>query len=276
MRLFLLLAFTFFLTQAQAQQKITSIEMERTPCFGKCPTYIVRINANGQVYYDGKKNTAFVGKRNGKLALTEVKKLFKAFEKYKLTALSGVYKPLASDLSHINYQFVINKKSKRIKNADAGPEYLTKLSKQVDVALNKVIWIVDPPFEEAIDSEPSYQEVSNEIAPHSQQPENGVYHYVDVMPEFPGGNESMMKYIQENLVYPPMAIENNVQGKVICGFVVNTLGEVENVRVLRGVSKECDQEAIRVIRKMPKWKPGKLNGKDVKVQFNLPINFTLK
>ncbi|MBP6625241.1 MAG: energy transducer TonB [Chitinophagaceae bacterium] len=274
MRLFLLIALSLLFTEVIAQQKISSIEMERTPCFGKCPSYIIRINANGQVYYYGKKNTSYNGKRNGKLPMVEVRKLFSAFEKYKLTSLSGVYKPLASDLSHINYQFVINKKSKQIKNADAGPVYLSKLSKQMDLALNKVVWIIDTTYDPPMEPEPVSQGPV-EISKQEKQPEKEVYQFVEVMPEFPGGHDSMMKFIHENLNYPSVAIENEIQGKVICGFVVNALGEIENVRILRGISHECDQEAMRVIRKMPRWKPGMQLGKAVKVQFNLPINFKL-
>lgn len=101
---------------------------------------------------------------------------------------------------------------------------------------------------------------------------------VDVSAEYPGGYPAMMKFIQENLIYPEIGIENGAQGKCYLRFVVDDKGKISSVKVMRGIAgcPECDQEAMRVIRKMPKWKPGKLQGEDVSSYFDLPINFKLE
>jgi len=99
---------------------------------------------------------------------------------------------------------------------------------------------------------------------------------VEQMPEFPGGAESMMKYIASNVKYPAMARETGISGNVFVSFVVNKNGEISDVKVLRGIGGGCDEEAVRVVRAMPRWIPGKQNGKPVPVQFNLPIKFILK
>jgi len=105
-----------------------------------------------------------------------------------------------------------------------------------------------------------------------------IFTVVQEMPEFPGGTVEMMKYIQKNIVYPPSAREAGISGKCFLRFVVNEDGKISNVEILKGVPgcPECDKEAIRVVKSMPAWKPGKQNGKEVKVYFQLPINFVIK
>lgn len=99
--------------------------------------------------------------------------------------------------------------------------------------------------------------------------------FVEVYPEFPGGDEAMFKYIQSRLIYPRLAVENSIEGKVVVEFVVNETGEIHNTKIVRGLKYGCDDEAIRVIKGMPLWKPGKQNGKPVSVYYTLPIQFTL-
>ncbi len=105
-----------------------------------------------------------------------------------------------------------------------------------------------------------------------------IFTVVEEMPEFPGGAAEMMKYIQKNVQYPQMAKEAGLSGKCFLKFVVNGSGNISDVQVLRGVPGcgECDREAIRVVKSMPSWKPGKQNGRTVPVFFNLPINFQLR
>jgi len=105
-----------------------------------------------------------------------------------------------------------------------------------------------------------------------------IFTVVEEMPEFPGGAMEMMKYIQKNIQYPQMAKEAGLSGKCFLKFVVNGNGNITDVQVLKGVPGcgECDREAIRVVKSMPNWKPGKQNGRSVNVFFNLPINFQLK
>lgn len=101
---------------------------------------------------------------------------------------------------------------------------------------------------------------------------------VERMPSFPGGTTMMMTYIQENIRYPVMEKESGIQGTLYITFVIDQLGEVHDVRVLRGVAggPGCDKEGLRVVKSMPRWSPGVQNGKPVKVQFNLPIKFHLR
>lgn len=87
-----------------------------------------------------------------------------------------------------------------------------------------------------------------------------IYHTVEQMPQFPGGDTELLKYIRDNLQYPQAALENNIQGRVIVQFVVGKDGKVTNVQILKGVDRLCDQEAVRVIESMPQWIPGKHNG----------------
>lgn len=97
----------------------------------------------------------------------------------------------------------------------------------------------------------------------------------DVNPEFPGGFPAMMKWLADNLVYPSWAQEKGVTGRVLVSFIVKTDGSVVDVKVDKPVHPELDAEALRVIRAMPKWKPGTVNGKPVNVRFRLPVCFNL-
>jgi len=105
-----------------------------------------------------------------------------------------------------------------------------------------------------------------------------IFTVVEEMPEFPGGTAEMMKYIQKNIQYPAMAREAGISGKCFLKFVVGGDGSISDVQILKSVAgcPECDKEAMRVVKSMPKWKAGKQNGRAVSVFFNLPINFTIK
>jgi protein TonB len=107
-----------------------------------------------------------------------------------------------------------------------------------------------------------------------EEPE--IFQVVEDPPQFPGGEEELFKYLGKSIQYPPMAKDAGVSGVVYVTFVVNEDGSISDVEVLRGIGASCDKEAIRVVENMPKWKPGKQRGKSVKVQFNLPIRFTLR
>lgn len=98
---------------------------------------------------------------------------------------------------------------------------------------------------------------------------------VEQKPSFPGGDSEMYKWISNNLVYPSAAAEEGVSGKVSVQFVVEKDGSLTNVKVIRGKHSALDQEAVRVIRKMPKWIPGRNNGAPVRVIYMLPITFKL-
>lgn len=98
---------------------------------------------------------------------------------------------------------------------------------------------------------------------------------VEKMPEFPGGEEALRLYIAENVEYPPLAQENDIQGKVYVRFVVTKTGEVGEVQVVRGVDKLLDDEAIRVVKTLPRFTPGQQRGKNVSVWYTVPIDFQL-
>lgn len=105
-----------------------------------------------------------------------------------------------------------------------------------------------------------------------------VFTYVEQMPSFPGGDVEMLKYIQKNIVYPQMEKEAGISGKVYLQFIVNKEGNISDVKVIRGVAggASLEREAMRVVKSMPAWKPGKQNGRPVTVQFTLPVNFVLR
>lgn len=116
------------------------------------------------------------------------------------------------------------------------------------------------------------QSDSNKVAAPAKLP---VYTYVEQMPQFPNGQDAMMRYLGESMKYPKDAREKDIQGKVFITFVVNEEGKITDAKVLRGIGGGCDEEALRVIKAMPPWTPGKQNGRSVPVQYNLPINFKL-
>lgn len=105
--------------------------------------------------------------------------------------------------------------------------------------------------------------------------ETPIFTVVEEMPTFPGGDESRIKFLTENIKYPQMAKESGIQGTVYVTFVIDERGRVADVKVLRGIGGGCDEEAIRVVKMMPPWNAGKQSGKPVRVQFNMPIKFTL-
>jgi protein TonB len=122
-------------------------------------------------------------------------------------------------------------------------------------------------------------EVEEYIPPEDDEEEiveAEIFTVVESMPEYPGGMGSLMKYLAENIKYPPLAKESGIQGRVFINFVVEPDGTISNVKVLRGIGGGCDEEAVRVVEKMPKWKPGKQRGKNVRVSYNLPVKFTLQ
>ncbi|MBO9614254.1 MAG: TonB family protein [Dyadobacter sp.] len=116
----------------------------------------------------------------------------------------------------------------------------------------------------------------NEAVKSGDRMEAGpVLEAVEVQPEYPGGNAEMFKFLGRNIKYPTKASKADVQGKVFVNFVVTSEGDIKDVKVLKGIGYGCDEEAVRVISKFPKWTPGKQDGKAVSVKFTVPINFQL-
>ena len=103
-----------------------------------------------------------------------------------------------------------------------------------------------------------------------------VFITVEQMPQFPGGDAELMRYLQSHMNYPPMAAENNVQGRVVVQFVVDKTGRVGEVKVVRSVDRDLDKEAVRVCKSLPKFTPGRQNGQAVAVWYTLPVTFKLQ
>ena len=112
--------------------------------------------------------------------------------------------------------------------------------------------------------------------PKQEEVTEEIFVVVEDQPLFPGGNAAMMKFLSDNIKYPVIAQENNIQGRVICNFVVEKDGSITDVQVVRGVDPSLDREAVRVIQQMPRWKPGKQRGQAVRVRFTLPVVFRLQ
>lgn len=103
-----------------------------------------------------------------------------------------------------------------------------------------------------------------------------IFMVVEQQPEFAGGMKELGKYLGENIRYPKEAQKANAQGRVFVSFVVTKKGDIADVNILKGIGYGCDEEAIRVVSRMPNWKPGSQSGIPVNVKFNLPINFALE
>lgn len=120
--------------------------------------------------------------------------------------------------------------------------------------------------------------INTAVAHDAEKEENEepIFFIVEEMPEFPGGELALRKFIAESLVYPVIAQENGIQGKVYVNFVVGKDGRVSNAVVIRSVDPALDKEALRVINSLPRWKPGLQRGEPVRVSFSVPISFVLK
>jgi len=111
--------------------------------------------------------------------------------------------------------------------------------------------------------------------PVEEKPDE-VFKSVEQMPQFPGGEGALIKYLSSHINYPPMAAENDIQGRVVVAFVVDKTGKVGEVNVVRSVDKDLDREAVRVCKSLPKFVPGRQNGQPVSVWFTLPVTFKLQ
>lgn len=120
------------------------------------------------------------------------------------------------------------------------------------------------------------KEVIAEPEPPKHEEENKVFDIVEQQPLFPGGPAALLKYLSENTKYPVVAQENGVQGRVTVQFVVEKDGSISDVHVLRGVDPSLDKEAVRVVKSMPRWTPGKQNGITVRVNYRVPVLFRLQ
>lgn len=127
-----------------------------------------------------------------------------------------------------------------------------------------------------IDTEVEVDEVIEVFEVEEEVVEEEVFTIVESMPEFPGGQKKLFEYLGKNIKFPPAARANGISGKVYINFTVGKNGKIRDIKILRGVHDLLDKEAVRVVKAMPAWKPGKQRGKTVSVSYNLPINFILK
>jgi protein TonB len=114
------------------------------------------------------------------------------------------------------------------------------------------------------------------MAQNKKTSNDKVFEKVEDMPEFPGGEQAMMKFVSENVQYPEEAKEKEISGRVLVGFIVEKDGSVNEVKIVRGIGGGCDEEAVRVVKAMPKWKPGKQDGKTVRVSYTMPFFFKMQ
>ncbi|HVB02981.1 MAG TPA: TonB family protein [Chitinophagaceae bacterium] len=111
----------------------------------------------------------------------------------------------------------------------------------------------------------------------ASEPANHVFRSVEQMPEFPGGDDALLRYLSDHIRYPAVARENGIQGTVFLEFVVNADGSIQNVKVISNpIGGGCEDEAMRVVKGMPRWRPGRQNGQAVRVFFHLPVRFRLE
>ena len=122
-------------------------------------------------------------------------------------------------------------------------------------------------------SVPPLTESDSRISPKTDEENTKVFSFVDQMPQFPGGESALMKYIADHLQYPAEAINQNIQGLVMLRFVVTGTGEVGEVQVQKSLAPSCDREAVRVVKSLPRFTPGRQQGKPVNVWYHLPVRF---
>lgn len=118
-----------------------------------------------------------------------------------------------------------------------------------------------------------YRKIFSETDPRKLSAQSGAGVYVDEMPQYPGGQNALMEYLFKSVVVPEKAKQKNISGTVYINFIVSSKGKILFPYVIRGIGYGCDEEALRVIKKMPAWKPGKLKGKPVLVRYSLPVKF---
>ena len=117
---------------------------------------------------------------------------------------------------------------------------------------------------------------TNATAQNKKAANDKVLEKAEVMPEYPGGEQAMMKFVADNVKYPQDARDKEISGRVLVSFVVEKDGSIGDVKVVKGIGGGCDEEAVRVVNAMPKWKPGMDKGKPVRVSYMMPITFKLQ
>lgn len=199
------------------------------------------------------------------LAITLAAFEWKSYEKREQTLEEGITKETPEEMVPITKQ----EKEPPPPEAPQSTTELNIVEDEVDVEDDVTIDVTADEDTEVEEYEPAPME-------EEDKEEEKVFVVVEDQPEFPGGEQARKQYLSENIEYPQLARESGIEGTVYVTFVVEKDGSISDVRVLRGIGGGCDEEAIRVVKEMPKWEPGKQRGKEVRVQFNMPIRFTLQ
>lgn len=171
----------------------------------------------------------------------------------------------------------LSEASESLSEAESSPE----ASEQLDIVENEIVDVTFIPVEVANEREEAERarlqaELAAELQKEAEAEDpNKIYDNAEVMPEYPGGQVALMRYIAQNVKYPKSAQENGTQGKVVVQFVVDTDGSIINAYVLTSVDPDLDTEALRVIKSMPRWTPGKQKGKNVRVKYAVSVKFRL-
>ena len=155
------------------------------------------------------------------------------------------------------------------------PVEVPKQAIQLEVVEDDVK-VEDVEINAEVDQEEVIEEIVQVEVQEEEVVEQEIFQIVEEMPAFPGGEAKLMEYVGKNIKYPQIARETGIQGRVFIGFVVEPDGSVSNVKLLRGIGGGCDEEAMRVVKSMPKWKPGKQRGKAVRVSYQIPVFFKLQ
>ena len=156
---------------------------------------------------------------------------------------------------------------------EVAPEVLNVVSDEVEVDNNAMLSTEDDASHAQVST---YVASSAIVEEEEEEDENFIFMTVEKMPEFPGGDAALMKWLNDNIKYPTVAAENGISGRVTCQFTVNADGTVTDVEVMRSVDPNLDREALRVMRMVPKFKPGEQRGKPVRVKYSVPVRFTLQ
>ncbi len=261
----LLTALILFLSlQLFAKNNLTYIKIERTPCYGKCPTYSVELKPDGKLIYNGKANVKMLGIFDGQISKEQAAKIFKEYEKNNFLKLQNKYVVLATDLPSLVVEVVQNRVGKKILRADAGPAFLRQLAEDIDHLVETVKW----------KGREGSEIVEDPMNPDKIEKNEIVYEFIQA--GYPGGEKAMKEFLSANMSYPNIARVNKVEGNVVCKFIVNENGKIKNAEVINGIGYACDDEAIRLVEMMPAWTPAYLNGKVVKSYQTITIPFKLK
>jgi protein TonB len=160
-------------------------------------------------------------------------------------------------------------------------EIIEEVIEEIQQNIDELVVVDNDVETEAIDLQTQDEEIELIVEKPAEveveeEEEEQIFSIVEKMPEFPGGQDALNRFLVRNIKYPLLAQENGIQGRVVCQFVVNSDGSIVDISVVRGVEESLDKEAIRVIKSMPKWTPGRQGGKSVRVKYTLPIRFKLQ